>query len=343
MQQADLQLSLSFDGGCDVDLVAGYTDYQTDTYYPTVVNADDAHRMGLTGEGVTVAVIDSGIWSEHAGIAKDTQGQDRIIATYDATTGTRGVATDERGHGTHISSILANSERVEASAAGTSYKGIAPGVNLVSVKAFNQAEEGSYFDVLRAIQFVLDNREELNIKVLNLSVGAEATGPYWEDPVNQLVMEAWRQGIFVVVSSGNQGEESINAPGNNPYVMTVGAVTDSYTPFIKSDDQLVSFSSRGLTEDGFAKPEVVAPGGHMIGVAAANSGLAQENPQWVLPGDQLMMSGTSQATAIVSGIAALMLENEPGLTPNDLKCRITQSASTHVAGAAYVDAMAAHR
>jgi len=354
--QSEFSIALAYENDCNVELVRGYDDYANDTYYPTVVKADQLHRMGITGEGVTVAVIDSGLWTEPAGISQNVNGNNRVIATYDATRSAAGAAEDLRGHGTHITSVLANSERAHvAGVEGTSYKGIAPGVNIVAIKAFDESEEGSYLDILRALQFVLDNREELNIRVLNLRFGAEPQGPYWADPVNQMVMEAWRQGIFVVASAGNggPGPMSVHAPGNNPYVMTVGSVTDAYTPLDASDDRLASFSGAGPTRDGFVKPEIVAPGGHMIGIASRDSQLAKSKPGWALEGDRFMMSGTSQSTAVVAGIAALMLEHEPGLSPDDLKCRITASANVALTqdgtashnllqqGAGTVDALAA--
>ena len=120
---------------------------------------------------------------------------------------------------------------------------------------------------------------------------------------------------------------SIGVPGNVPYVITVGAVTDNYYPMQPGKYTLASFSSVGPTYEGFVKPEVVSMGGHMLAYAPDDGTLAQEFPQWVLPGaNDFTMSGTSQATAVVSGVAALMLQVSPRLSPNDVKCRLMSGA-----------------
>ena len=145
------------------------------------------------------------------------------------------------------------------------YEGIAPGTNFLAARAFAEDGCGSYLSVIRALDWIVANRERLNIRVLNLSFSAPPQSYYWDDPLNQAVMAAWQAGITVVVSAGNAGPDpmTIGVPGNVPYVITVGAMTDNYTPYDLSDDRLASFSAAGPTYEGFVKPELIAPGGHI--------------------------------------------------------------------------------
>jgi subtilisin family serine protease len=141
-------------------------------------------------------------------------------------------------------------------------------------------------------------------------------------------MRAWQAGIVVVASAGNTGPDpmTIGVPGNTPYIITVGAMTDNYTPGDPTDDVLASFSSAGPTAEGFVKPEIVAPGGHLLGMMDKESKLAIEHPEFFDGKFYFTMSGTSQAAAVVSGIVALMLQAEPYLTPDDVKCKLMASA-----------------
>ena len=145
------------------------------------------------------------------------------------------------------------------------FKGVAPDVSLVSVKAFDIAGQGDFLDIVRAIQWVVDNRAKYDIRVLNLSFAARPRWHYWLDPINQAVMRAWASGITVIAAAGNEGPEAmtIGSPGNLPFIITVGAVTDSWTPDNKDDDYIPDFSSRGPTPSAHIKPDLVAPGGHI--------------------------------------------------------------------------------
>jgi hypothetical protein len=170
-----------------------------------------------------------------------------------------------------------------------------------------------------------------NIRVLNLSLGAPAHSRYWDDPLNKAVMRAWQSGIVVVVSAGNSGPlpQTVGVPGNVPYVITVGAMTDNFTNN-KNDDRLASFSSTGPTFEGFVKPDLVAPGGHVWSFMATYDKIAVDHPTFMNNGDFFTMSGTSQAAAVVSGIAALVVANNNGLTPDQVKCRILASGKPAV-------------
>ena len=142
-------------------------------------------------------------------------------------------------------------------------------------------------------------------------------------------MRAWQAGIVVAAAAGNTGPQpmSIGVPGNVPYVITAGAMSDNFTPGDPTDDFLASFSSSGPTVEGFVKPDVVAPGGHMLGLMPLNATIAQLHKKFKHAASYFTMSGTSQATAVTSGVAALMLKQNPGLTPDEVKCRLMSSAA----------------
>lgn len=329
LKQREIGLEASFSGGCTTELIPGYGQYGDDTYYPAVAGAAALHQHGITGRGITVAVLDSGLW-EHENLARDTQGEPRIVGRYDAIKDKSGSEVfDESGHGTHMTSVLAHSGETRRDGSTTgSFKGIAPDAGIVTVKAFNKTGQGDFLDIVRGIQWIVDNRDELNIRVLNLSFAARPRWPYWLDPINQAVMRAWQAGIAVVAAAGNEGPDAmtVGSPGNLPYIITVGAVTDSWTPEDRNDDYVPDFSSRGPTPSGHIKPDILAPGGHIAGITRPGSTLTQEHPDYLLSTGEFVMTGTSQASALVSGIVALLLQLEPDLTPDEIKCKLTSSA-----------------
>ena len=207
---------------------------------------------------------------------------------------------DGYGHGTHIMSTVAH----PAYERNARYTGIAPGADLVSVRAFDDAGLGSYIDVIEGIDWVLRQREALDIRVLNLSFGAQPQSRYWDDPLNQAVMAAWEAGIVVVASAGNEGPDAmtIGVPGNVPYVITVGAASDNHTWRDVSDDFLSTFSSAGPTTEAFVKPDLLGPGDRVLGLMPPASHLAQTyGAQSQVRGAYHALSGTSQAAAITSG------------------------------------------
>jgi serine protease AprX len=293
--------------------------YQTN--YPMLVGADTLQQAGVTGRGVTIAMLDSGLWQ-----APSQNYAGRVLATVDVTNGGSGPVTgDPYGHGTHITSIAAGGA---INLSGT-YLSIAPRANLVIVRAFNGEGGGRYIDVISGLDWIIANRKKYNIRVVNLSFGATPESYYWNDPLNQAVMAAWQAGIVMVVAAGNDGPNpmSIDVPGNVPYVITVGALTDNYTPYNLSDDRLASFSSAGPTFEGFVKPDMIAPGGHMVASMSSQSYLANIDPGSMAPTAQMFtMSGTSMAAAVTTGVVALMLQSDPALTPDNVKCRLLASA-----------------
>ncbi|TLY90812.1 MAG: hypothetical protein E6K38_14715, partial [Gammaproteobacteria bacterium] len=247
-----------------------------ETNYPSEVAASNLHVGGVTGRGVTVAVLDSGVWSTLGPLQTTPYQTPHVLAQYDVIQARQSATysqtaaqqnysqsiNDLFGHGTHISSIIASS----GVATTGNYQGVAPGGNLVSVRVLDSTGAGRYFDVIAGIAWVVKEKSRYNIRVINLSLGAPPQSPYWDDPLDQAVMAAWASGIVVVTAAGNRGPQpmTINAPGNVPYVITVGAVTDAYHPMHPLQYQLASFSSAGPTTEGFVKPEIVGMGGHIL-------------------------------------------------------------------------------
>ncbi|SFD31976.1 S8 family peptidase [Pseudoalteromonas denitrificans] len=289
-----------------------------------IVNATSAHQVNNYGAGVTMAFLDTGL-RQLTGIRADVYGLQKTYGTYDAINDkTLNNDNEINGHGTHVSSIAGNSE---LDIYGKPM-GVAPNARMVGIKAFDFEGKGTYADIIRGIDWAVKYKDTLNIRVLNMSFSGPPRSYYWDDPLNQAVMKAWQSGIVVVASAGNKGPDpmSIGVPGNNPYIITVGAMTDHYTPDNTNDDRLTSFSSAGPTVEGFVKPDLVAPGGHMVGLLPSNTRLAKDHPEAHDGGKYFTMSGTSQATGVVTGIVALMLSQDPSLSPDDVKCRLLSTA-----------------
>ncbi len=294
------------------------------TDYPDVVGADVTWQGGVIGKGVTVAVVDTGL-GLHKGITRGIDGKlkNRIIGWVDFVD-KRLLPQDPNGHGTHVAGIIANSQ------IGTDkeWNGVAPGVSLVGVRVLDKTGQGTYERVIQGIQWVIKHQRQYNIKVMNLSLVSTAQSPYWADPLDQAVMQAWANGITVVVAAGNAGPSpmTIGVPANTPYVITVGAFTDNYTPSDWSDDYITPFSAAGPTLDGFVKPDVVAPGAHMVSTMLPSSYIARNHEANKVTNQYFSMAGTSQAAAVVSGIAALVISKNPALTPDQVKYRIMYTA-----------------
>ena len=285
------------------------------------VSAPEVWRqLGVTGKGVGVAILDSGI-APHPDLAG------RIVAAVDFTNGGSGAVlvppADPGGHGSHVAGLVAG----DGTASGGAYAGVAPGANLIDVRVIAASGSTSVSTLIAGMQWVLAHRADYNIRVVNLSAGGPATTSYRVDPLATAAEVLVFAGITVVVSAGNEGprERTITSPGSDPYVITVGGIDDSGTA-TTSDDALASWSSRGVTPiDGLAKPDVVAPGRKIVSLRSPGSTLDQELPDRLVAGlDPLMpeyfrLSGTSMAAPVVTGVVALMLEHSPALTPAQVK------------------------
>jgi serine protease AprX len=294
------------------------------TDYPDVVGADVTWQSGVIGQGVTVAVVDTGL-GLHKGVTRNIDGRllGRIVGWVDFVD-KKLLPHDPNGHGTHVAGIIANSQVGEDG----EWNGVAPGVKLVGVRVLDKTGSGTYERVIQGVQWVVQHQRQYKIKVMNLSLVSTAQSPYWADPLDQAVMKAWASGITVVVAAGNSGPSpmTIGVPGNTPYVITVGAFTDNYTPNDWSDDYVTPFSAAGPTLDGFVKPDVVAPGAHMVSTMLPSSYIARNHEANKVANQYFSMAGTSQAAAVVSGIAALVLSKNPNLTPDQVKYRIMFTA-----------------
>jgi serine protease AprX len=198
--------------------------------------------------------------------------------------------------------------------------------------------------VIAALQWVVTHRDQYNIRVLNLAFGTDGDQSYALDPLDAAVERAWAAGITVVVSAGNRGSDAgtINKPGDDPYVITVGAADLNGTSD-RSDDRVAPFSSRGPTQDGVEKPDLVAPGITIVSTRSVGSTIDQGHPDAVVDDNYFKGTGTSQAAAVVSGVAALMYDVNPSLKPNQVKGMLLSTAYKTAAyraggGAGLVDA-----
>jgi serine protease AprX len=319
----------------------------------------------LKGAGVTIAMLDSGV-APHADIqtlvasidfAGNPGDATAVLDLPDDPTRAESSSIDPNGHGTHVAGILvgSGSHSPEGRLAG-----IAPAANLVSVRVLDEAGSGRTSDVLAGLQWVLDHKDELGIRVLNLSLGHPVYEPAAQDPLVQEVEALWDAGIVVVCSAGNagrNGDGTITSPCNSREVISVGASNDRGTPDT-ADDAVATYSSRGPTSiDHVAKPDLLAPGNRIVSTRARGSHLDLLAPESRVAGDPASpevteyfeLSGTSMAAPMVAGTAALMIEQEPGLNPGTVKARLMLSArkpavgSPLVTGAGALDITAALR
>ena len=292
----------------------------------------------LSGRGVTVAVIDSGFDPKHYAL------KSRTLATVDFTGGD---GIDRFGHGTHVAAIIAG--QAGRTADTRMYQGVASGAYLLNLRVLGNDGSGEASDVIEAIDWAVDHRQQYNIRVINLSLGAPVMQPYRDDPVCKAVERAVRAGIFVVVAAGNHGQTAegkrimggIGSPGNSPYAMTVGAL-DTKGTAERADDVVAAFSSSGPTRfDLVLKPDLVAPGRRVTSAEAAGSVLSVGFPERHVAGSgpnaYIQGSGTSMATAVVSGAAAVLLEERPGMRPLTTKAAL-QMTSTFMPEAGLVQA-----
>jgi serine protease AprX len=286
---------------------------QLSEVYPQVVNADQGWLHGISGNGVTVAVLDSGVAADLDLVAP----ANRILASVNFAD--QRLASDPGGHGTHIAGIVAGN----GSRSGGQFVGIAPQANIVDVRVLGRTGSGRISSVVRGIEWVLAHRAVYNIRVINLSFGAPANLSYRADPMSAAVEIAWRRGLVVVAASGNGGpqRDTVVTPGIDPYVITVGATDDRGTN-TRSDDTLAWFSAWG-SADSNAKPDLVAPGRRLVSLRVPGSALDTLFPDRVVMAQNgstyFRLTGTSMATGVVSGAAALLLEHRPNLTPNQVK------------------------
>jgi serine protease AprX len=277
---------------------------------PPSVGAPTAWVSGANGSGVAIAVLDSGV-QPHRSLGSPSR---LLLSTRFNAQALN--AADQYGHGTWVAGI----------AAGDGI-GVATGAGIVNLKISDDTGAAHASDVLQALAWVIDNRAAYHIRVVNLSFVSSLAEGYATNLLDAAVEMVWHSGVVVVVSAGNLGPNSVQfAPANDPYVITVGAADDQGTPS-QLDDTLAWFSSFGLTQDGFGKPDVTAPGRHVIGpLASSGSALAAEFPSRVVDHQYIQLSGTSAAAPVVSGAAALLAQARPSLSPDQVKWLLVHTA-----------------
>jgi serine protease AprX len=304
----------------------------------TVINT-----LGVTGRGIGVAVIDSGITTYHddltvrAGTTLYPYGNQRVAKFVDFVNG-RALPYDDNGHGSHVAgTILGNG----ADSYGQK-SGIAPDASLVALKVLDQNGQGKISNIIAALNWVALNATTYKIRVVNLSVGATIKESYRTDPLTLATKALTDRGIVVVAAAGNLGKNAaghaqyggITAPGNAPWVLTVGASSTQGT-LTRADDVMATYSSRGPTFlDWSAKPDLVAPGTGTVSLAVPGSTFYTTKAPYLVPGTHgglayLALSGTSMAAPVVSGTVALMLQANPTLTPNLVKGILQYTAQTY--------------
>ena len=309
-------------------------------------------NSSIDGRGIGIAIVDTGIYAGHDEFT-GANGSSRVVAQ---TQFELGGAEDKYGHGTHVAALAAGRGGRAGNFLSTNilddYQGIAPGANIIAVRVLTDLGTGSSSKLIRALDWIYANRQTYNIRVVNLSLGSPAVESWRDDPVCRAARKLTDAGVVVVAAAGNDGKNlfgqkvygTIHSPGIDPTVITVGA-TNTFGTDLRSDDGVATYSSRGPTRsyytdengdkvyDHLVKPDLVAPGNKLISAKSRISLLSLLNPTNEVWNDGLStntqliyMSGSSMASPIVAGAAALMLQANPTLTPNMIKMILMYTA-----------------
>ncbi|CAN5297930.1 hypothetical protein BH23ACT9_BH23ACT9_03990 [soil metagenome] len=308
----ELRLGVPVGARSDRTAWSGGTASSSLTHVAQVIGAPQSSLVGPTGAGVGVALIDTGV-ARVPGLTDIVAGPDLSLDSPFA----EAHQLDAYGHGTHLAGII-TSDRSDA-------RGMAPDATLVSVKvgAHNGAVDVS--QVIAAIDWVVARKADHNIRVLVLAYGTDGVQDPQVDPLAHAVQTAWRHGIVVVVAAGNEGQlrPQMANPATDPYVISVGAI-DTFGTNRTNDDSLAAFSAPGTPQ---RRPDVVAPGVGIVSTSAPGSFIEQTYPAAVRPEGLLRGNGTSQAAAVVGGAAAVLLQERPWLTPDQVKAVLTSTAT----------------
>jgi serine protease AprX len=298
----------------------------SDAFLPET-GATQLAASGDTGQGVTVAVLDTGIDN-----LPDFAG--RLVGGVDLTSDGNPFQ-DSYGHGTFVAGLIAGN----GASSNGQYSGEAPGAKLVSIKVAGADGTTDLGTLILGLQWAVDHQKIYGIKVLNISLGYQSGQSTITNPLDQAVEAVWNSGITVVASAGNAGpfNGTILSPGDDPMVITVGALDDMATAQV-SDDEMTDFSSVGPTSpDGWVKPDLVTSGRSVVSLAAPGSTVYTNNPSARIGAANFVGSGTSFSAAITSGAAALVLADNPGLTPNQVKARLLGNTNPGPVGNPFVD------
>jgi serine protease AprX len=302
--------------------------------FPQASNANALWKQNINGNNVTVAVLDTGI-------DKLADFGNRIIGGVDLS-GEGNPYQDSFGHGTFVSGLIAGN----GASSNGAYMGEAPNANLVAVKVAGASGQTDLATVIQGVNWAIANKAKYNISVLNMSLGAIPTSSTVTDPLDQAVESAWEAGITVVVSAGNSGpfNGTILSPGDDPLVITVGAIDDNGTGN-SNDDSGASFSSVGPTSpDGWLKPDLVTSGRSVVSLRAPGSTIDTQNPTAEIGSGNFVGSGTSFSAAITSGAAALVIQADENAkknggvpSPDKVKGQLLGTASPGPVGNPLVD------
>ncbi len=308
------------------------------------VRTSNTTTAALDGSGIGIAVLDSGFYTSHRSLLGKSNNV-RVLVNKDFTGEMR--TDDVYGHGSHVASIAAGNGRVSNEA----YLGIAPNANLLNLRVLDSSGLGKTARLLSALDWVINNRANYNIRVANLSLGAAAVDSFRNDPICKMVRQLVNAGVVVVAAAGNNGRDEsgrkvygqIHSPGIEPSAITVGA-SNTFGTDSRADDAIATYSSRGPTRsfstdstgtkhyDNLLKPDLVAPGNKIIAAEALKNLLVAQYPELdagvsnVDNRKMMRLSGTSMATPVVAGAAALMLQANPKLTPNLVKAILMYTA-----------------
>jgi subtilisin family serine protease len=292
------------------------------------IKAKEVWKAGYLGQGIDVALIDSGV-APVKGI-KDHLLYGPDLSFESQTSNLSNV--DSFGHGTHMAGIIAGRDSTiqaghEDEDLDKAFVGVAPKARILSVKVATSSGATDVSQVIAAIDWVVQHRDAdgLNIRVLNLSFGTDGTQSYVTDPMTYAAEVAWRKGIVVVVSAGNStfGSNRLNNPAYDPFVIAVGADDTKGTNDPK-DDVVPSWSARGVSS---RRPDLAAPGKSVVSLRSGGSYIDLKHAEAQIGDSRFFKgSGTSEAAAAVSGAAALLLSQRPSLTPDQVKYLLTSTA-----------------
>ena len=323
VEKSKLDLIKGLDGLIDIELDAHITAQMNRVN--DIIETKWAHERGIYGEGIGVAIVDTGIC-----LHRDfTEGGNRVIAFKDFVNA-RTEPYDDNGHGTHVAGIIGGN----GYSSKGKYMGVAPKCNLIAVKVLDQKGDGNISDVLAGLQWIIDNRKKYNIRVVNVSVGTTAKESLDENSLLvQGVNAVWDSGIVVVVAAGNNGPEpmTISTPGISRKVITVGSSDDNMSVEVFGS-KTKNYSGRGPTPYCIKKPDIVAPGSNIIScninrfIPPKGRISSQRNKSESFPMMYTIKSGTSMATPVVSGAIALLLSAYPWLNNREVKLRLRNSA-----------------
>lgn len=329
LARSGLVHAVSLNAPIQESTLVDFSPQKMDTVFNQDVQATNMWNFS-TGNGVGVAVLDTGIDGNLPDFRNSQSGtSSRVIASVAVDPGATTMA-DMYGHGTHVAGLIGGNGgyRDPSDPNYGVYAGTAPDANLIEVKISDDQGNSTTLDAIYGLQFIVDHQAQYNIRVVNMSFRSRSEQSYTTDPLDAAAEQAWFHGIVVVAAAGNLGTaaDAVSyAPGNDPYVITVGAADDQGSKGPGNDVE-TSWSSRGVTQDGFTKPDVLAPGAHIVSLLAPGSAFASLCPSCIVNNDYFQASGTSMAAPIVSGAVADLLAVHPDWTPDMVKGAIVNTA-----------------